>query len=152
MLDVDGVLTDDAFFWGSNGEELKRFSFRDVMGVSLGKRAGLLFALVSGEDSPLVGRFAAKVGIEKTYQGCKDKASAVRDFAESNGLSLDEVCFMGNDVNDLPAMKIVGLAAAPADAMALVQASAAFIAARRGGDGAVRELLEELLSRAAGAR
>ena len=62
-LDVDGVLTDGGFWWGPDGQEWKRFSFRDVMGISLGRRAGLLFALISGEESALVDRFASKMAI-----------------------------------------------------------------------------------------
>ena len=63
-LDVDGVLTDGGFWWGQNGEEFKRFSFADVMGISLARKAGLIVTLISGEDSPLVDRYAAKLGIE----------------------------------------------------------------------------------------
>jgi len=77
-LDVDGVLTDGTFWWGPDGEEYKRFSFLDIMGVSLGRKAGLVFALISGEDSPLVDRYAAKMGITDVFKGCKDKASALR--------------------------------------------------------------------------
>ncbi len=146
ILDVDGVLTDDTFIWGPDGQEFKRFSFRDIMGISLGKRASLLIALVSGEDSPLLDRFASKLGIDHVYRKCKDKASAVRDFAQTHGLDLSEVCFMGNDVNDIAAMQIVGLPAAPADAQPTVRDHAAFVTTRNGGDGAVRELLDRLLS------
>src|SRR5215469_15484493 len=81
-LDVDGVLTDGGFWWGPNGEEWKRFSFADIMGVSLAKKAGLLITLISGEDSPLVDRFAVKMGIADVYKNCKDKAGALRNFAE----------------------------------------------------------------------
>ena len=79
-LDVDGVLTDGGVWWGPNGEEWKRFSFRDIMGVSLARKAGLLVALISGEDSPLVDRFANKLGITDVAKGCKDKAEAVREL------------------------------------------------------------------------
>jgi 3-deoxy-D-manno-octulosonate 8-phosphate phosphatase (KDO 8-P phosphatase) len=75
-LDVDGVLTDGEFLWGPDGQEWKRFSFRDVMGVSEARRAGLVLALVSGEDSPMIDRYANKIGIEFVYKGCKDKAGA----------------------------------------------------------------------------
>jgi 3-deoxy-D-manno-octulosonate 8-phosphate phosphatase (KDO 8-P phosphatase) len=67
-LDVDGVLTDGSFWWGPNGEEFKQFNFADVMGISLGRKAGLLFALISGEASPLVDRFAEKMGIVDVYK------------------------------------------------------------------------------------
>lgn len=145
-LDVDGVLTDGGFWWGANGEELKRFCFADVMGVSLGRRAGLIFALISGEDSPLVDRFAAKMDIADIHKGCKDKAAAVRLFAEKHGLNpASEVCFMGDDVNDLAAQALVALAAAPANAVPAVKRQAALVTHLPGGNGAVRELVDALL-------
>ena len=146
-LDVDGVLTDGTFWWGPDGAELKRFSFRDVMGISLGRKAGLVFALISGEDSPLVARYAAKMGIADVHTGCKDKARALRDFAAARGLEPGEVCFMGDDVNDLPALALAGLAAAPADAHELVRRAAAVVTTRPGGHGAVRELVDLVLAR-----
>ena len=116
-LDVDGVLTDGGVWWGPNGEEWKRFSFADIMGVSLAHKAGLIVALISGEDSPLVDRFAVKMGITDVEKNCKDKARALRSFAERRGLALSDVTFMGDDVNDLEAMDLAGLAAAPANAV-----------------------------------
>jgi 3-deoxy-D-manno-octulosonate 8-phosphate phosphatase (KDO 8-P phosphatase) len=145
-LDVDGTLTDGGLWWGVSGEETKRFSYADVMGVSLARRAGFLIALISGEDSPLVDRYAAKLLLKDITQGCRDKAAALRALAKNNGLALAEICFMGDDVNDLPAMQIVGLAAAPADARPEVLAAAAFISTRPGGHGAVRELVDALLA------
>lgn len=146
-LDVDGVLTDGTFWWGANGEEYKRFSFADVMGVSLGRKAGLLFALISGENSPLVNRFAEKMGITDVYAGCKDKANALRAFVEKQGLDLSQACFMGDDVNDLAAMELAGLAAAPANAHQLVRHQAALVTRHIGGHGAVRELIDILVAR-----
>jgi 3-deoxy-D-manno-octulosonate 8-phosphate phosphatase (KDO 8-P phosphatase) len=145
-LDVDGVLTDGAFWWGVGGEEFKRFSFADVMGVSLAMKAGLIVTLISGEDSPLVDRFAQKLGLADVVKGCKDKASALRDFAVRNQLALDEICFMGDDVNDVAAMSIAGLSAAPADAQAAARADASFVSTRPGGNGAVRELVDTILA------
>jgi 3-deoxy-D-manno-octulosonate 8-phosphate phosphatase (KDO 8-P phosphatase) len=144
-LDVDGVLTDGGFWWGPEGQEWKRFSFRDVMGVSLGRRAGLRFALISGEDSPLVDRFARKMGIEDVFKGCKDKAAALQAFAQKHHLELSEIAFMGDDVNDLGAMKLAGLAAAPADAHEAARRAAAVVTKSPGGHGAVRELVDSIL-------
>lgn len=146
VLDVDGVLTDGAFWWGPDGQEWKRFSFTDVMGVSLARKAGLIVALISGEDSPLVDRFALKMGITAVYKNCKEKAEVLREFAARNNLELDEISFMGDDVNDLGALSIAGLAAAPADARPEVSAKAAFVATCSGGNGAVRELVDSILS------
>jgi 3-deoxy-D-manno-octulosonate 8-phosphate phosphatase (KDO 8-P phosphatase) len=145
VLDVDGVLTDGGFWWGPNGEEWKRFSFTDVMGVSLARKSGLIVALISGEDSPLVDRFADKMGIEDVDKNCKDKRRALCAFAERRRLALGEICFMGDDVNDLEAMGIAGLSAAPADAAPAVLREASFVAHKNGGNGAVRELVDAIL-------
>jgi 3-deoxy-D-manno-octulosonate 8-phosphate phosphatase (KDO 8-P phosphatase) len=146
-LDVDGVLTDGGFWWGANGEEFKRFHFADVMGISLGRKAGLLFALISGEASPLVDRFAEKMGIADVHKGCKDKATALRAFAHKNGLELEAVCFMGDDVNDLAALELAGFSAAPANAQKAVLARVDHVTDRPGGQGAVREVVDLLLAR-----
>jgi 3-deoxy-D-manno-octulosonate 8-phosphate phosphatase (KDO 8-P phosphatase) len=145
-LDVDGVLTDGGVWWGPNGEEWKRFCFADIMGVSLACRAGLLVALISGEDSPLVDRFAAKLGIADVEKGCKDKARALHAFAERRGLSVADVGFMGDDVNDLAAMQLAGVSAAPATAATAVLRAASFVASAAGGNGAVREFVDAILS------
>jgi 3-deoxy-D-manno-octulosonate 8-phosphate phosphatase (KDO 8-P phosphatase) len=145
-LDVDGVLTDGGFWWGPNGEEWKRFCFADIMGVSLALKAGLNVTLISGEDSPLVDRYAAKFQLTDITKGCKDKAQALRAYADRNGYELRHICFMGDDVNDLPAMAIAGLAAAPANAHPQALAKAQFIATRNGGNGAVRELVDAILA------
>ncbi|MGA2267002.1 MAG: HAD hydrolase family protein [Bryobacteraceae bacterium] len=146
VLDFDGVLTDGGVWWGPDGAEWKRFSFTDIMGVSLARKAGLLVTLISGEDSPLVDRFAAKMGLPDVTKGCKDKASALRAFAERHQLQLAEICFMGDDVNDLAAMELVGLAAAPADARPAARAKAAIVTEAKGGHGAVRELVDRILN------
>jgi 3-deoxy-D-manno-octulosonate 8-phosphate phosphatase (KDO 8-P phosphatase) len=145
-LDVDGVLTDGTFWWGPDGAEWKRFSFRDVMGISRASKAGLIFALISGEENELITRYARKMNITSVYQGCKDKAAALQSFAEEQGLDLAQVCFMGDDVNDLTALRLTGLAAAPADAHESVLAVAKYITKQPGGNGAVRELLDHLFS------
>jgi len=145
-LDVDGVLTDGGVWWGPNGEEWKRFSFADIMGVSRARKAGYVIALISGEDSPLVDRFAQKLGITYIEKNCKDKETALRRFSESASVPLNEICFMGDDVNDAGAMRIAGLAAVPANAQPAVREKASFVSTQTGGNGAVRELVEALLA------
>ena len=145
-LDVDGVLTDGGVWWGPGGQEWKRFSYADIMGVSLGMKAGLVFALVSGEDSPLVDRFAFKMGISHVEKSCKDKANAMRRFSDKTAIPLSATAYMGNDVNDLGAMQLAGLAAATADALPAVKRVAAFVSSRAGGHGAVREFIDALLA------
>ena len=117
------------------------------MGVSLGRRAGLVFALVSGEDGPVLDVIAAKLGINDVYPGCKDKAAAVRDFAAKHQLELGEVCFIGDDVNDLAALGICGLAVVPANAHPSAVARATLVTERPGGSGSVREAVDGILAR-----
>jgi 3-deoxy-D-manno-octulosonate 8-phosphate phosphatase (KDO 8-P phosphatase) len=133
-LDVDGVLTDGGVWWGPEAQEWKRFSYADIMGVALGIKAGLKFALISGEDSPLVDRFAAKLGIACVEKNCKDKAGALERFAASHGMALSAVGYMGDDVNDL------------GDAHPAARRCAGFVAHRAGGHGAVRELIDAVLA------
>jgi 3-deoxy-D-manno-octulosonate 8-phosphate phosphatase (KDO 8-P phosphatase) len=144
-MDVDGVLTDGGVWWGPNDEEWKRFHFADIMGLSLARKSGMVIALISGENSPLVDRFASKLGIVDVHKDCKDKASALRTFSERHGLSLQEICFIGDDVNDLSALSIVGLSACPADARPSIREHCQVVTKLAGGNGAVREVVDMLL-------
>jgi 3-deoxy-D-manno-octulosonate 8-phosphate phosphatase (KDO 8-P phosphatase) len=148
-FDVDGVLTDGTLVWSGAGEESKRFSFADIMGISLLRRLGIKMALISGEPSPLVDRYASKMHIPFVAKGTRDKASALRDFATSLDIPLEHTCFFGDDVNDLSAMEIAGLCACPSNAAAEVLAyvlGRGYISALPGGQGAVRSLADAILA------
>ncbi len=158
-FDVDGVLTDGSLTWTASGEEpsaateSKSFSFTDIMGVSLMRRLGLKLALISGEPSPLVDLYAAKMHIPFVAKGTRDKAGALREFAAKFGVELEHTCFFGDDVNDLFAMEIAGMCACPANASAEVleyvlgraKAGSGYVSARDGGHGTVRALADALL-------
>ncbi len=148
-FDVDGVLTDGTLLWSTGTvDETKRFSFADIMGISLLRRLGLKLALVSGEPSPLVDRYAAKMHLHHVVKGTRDKATAVREFAAKCSVPLERTCFFGDDVNDLFAMEIVGLCACPANAAEEVReyvAEHGFVSTYPGGLGAVREFADALL-------
>ena len=145
-LDVDGVLTDGAIWWGPDGEEWKRFHFADIMGISLGRRAGLEFALISGENSPLVTRYAAKLKIAHVHKGIRDKAAALRQFSADIDIPLEHIAFVGDDINDLPAMALAGISAAPSNANPAVLGWISFRCSNTGGNGAVRELIDAWLA------
>ena len=145
-LDVDGVLTDGTFWWGAGGEEFKRFTFRDIMGLSLARKAGIILALVSGEDNAQLTRLAGKMSIADVFPGCREKGKAVREIIARHQLAAGEVCFMGDDVNDLSAMEAAGLGVAPADAHPAAIAAARIITTHSGGAGAVRELIDAVLA------
>lgn len=146
-LDVDGVLTDGTFIWGPDGEEFKQFSFSDVMGISLASKAGIIFTLISGEDNILIDRFAQKMKIADIYKGTKDKAAALISFSKKYKLELNQICFMGDDVNDLGALALAGLSVAPANAHESVKQKVKFVTMKSGGNGALRELLDLILSK-----
>ena len=116
------------------------------MGVSLGRRAGLIFALISGESGAVLDVIANKLGITDVYPACKDKAAALRDFAAKHELRLDQVCVIGDDVNDVAAMGIGGLAVAPSGAQPAARAAATLVTAAAGGEGCVREVVDMLLA------
>jgi len=148
-FDVDGVLTDGTFIWSETGEESKRFSFTDIMGVSLLRRLGLKMALISGEPSPLVDRYAEKMHIPFVMKGTRDKATALRDFTTKFEIPLEQACFFGDDVNDLSAMEIAGLCACPSNAAAEVLSHVAehgYLSPLPGGHGAVRSFADAILA------
>jgi YrbI family 3-deoxy-D-manno-octulosonate 8-phosphate phosphatase len=145
-VDVDGVLTDAGMYYGPDGEVLKKFNTRDGLGLARAREAGIAVAIISGEDSAIVHARAAKLKIDDVFCGAANKRLAVDELCARHGLSLTEVAFIGDDLNDLPALECVGLACAVADAAEPVQAAAHYITRRRGGDGAVRELCEFLIA------
>jgi len=150
-FDVDGVLTDGRLTWSTaSADEVKSFSFADIMGISLLRRLGIKLALISGEPSPLVDRYAAKMHLHFVRKGTRDKATALREFAENYSLDLEATCFFGDDVNDLFAMELSGLAACPSNAAEevrqFVEAGNGFIASKPGGHGAVRDFADAVLA------
>jgi 3-deoxy-D-manno-octulosonate 8-phosphate phosphatase (KDO 8-P phosphatase) len=145
-MDVDGVLTDGTFVWSTSGEESKRFSFEDVMGLSIGRKAGLVFALISGEDSVLIDRFAEKLKIRHVYKGIKSKGEALQGLMEKLDMPAKAVAYIGDDVNDLPAFLVAGVCVAPANAHASVKRAAHLVLDRSGGMGAIRELIDRMLA------
>ncbi|GAC1321208.1 MAG: hypothetical protein NVSMB2_17740 [Chloroflexota bacterium] len=145
-VDVDGVLTDAGMYYGPDGEVLKKFNTRDGMGLARVREAGVAVAIISGEDSAIVHARAAKLNIDDVFAGARNKRAAIDDLCARHGLALDEVAFVGDDLNDLPALECVGLACAVADAADPVLACAHYVSRRRGGDGAVREICELLIA------
>jgi 3-deoxy-D-manno-octulosonate 8-phosphate phosphatase (KDO 8-P phosphatase) len=145
-VDVDGVLTDAGMYYGPDGEVLKKFNTRDGMGLARVREAGVAVAIISGEDSAIVHARATKLKIDDVFSGAADKRLAIDQLCARHGLGMDEVAFIGDDLNDLPALECVGLACAVADAAEPVKAVAHYVTERRGGEGAVREVCELLIA------
>ena len=146
VLDVDGVLTDGGMYYGPRGEALKKFNVKDGMGLRLVLEAGIAVALISGEDSEILRRRAEKLKIADIFVGVEDKLKTLEGFLASRKISLAEAAYVGDDVNDLPPMGKVGLPIAVADAVPEVRKAAKWITTRRGGDAAVREVCDAILS------
>lgn len=145
VLDVDGVLTDGGLAYAKDGEETKRFHVRDGFAMVAARRVGLEVAVISGRASDAVTRRMAELGLTEVHQGVGDKAAALGDLLARLGLGAREVAVMGDDLPDLPMMRMGGLALAPADAAPEVRRGADWRARCRGGAGAVREAIEWLL-------
>ena len=145
VLDVDGVLTDGGLYYGPTGEEIKRFHVQDGLAIAAARQAGVQVAVISGRASASVTRRMAELGVVEVHQGVEDKAAALASLMTRLGLAPLQVAVMGDDLMDLPLMRQVGLALAPANAVSEVRKAAHWISRRRGGDGAVREAIEHLL-------
>ncbi len=143
--DVDGVLTDAGMYYSENGDEWKKFNTRDGMGLKLLQKAGLITAIVTQERTKLVARRAEKLAIHELHQGIMDKLPVIRAMAERYGLTLRQVAYIGDDINDLEALRAVGWSASPADGMPVVRAAVDYVCEKNGGEGAVREIVEMIL-------
>ncbi|MBO9625335.1 MAG: acylneuraminate cytidylyltransferase [Microbacterium sp.] len=144
VTDFDGVHTDDTAIVDADGGERVRVSREDGMGVALLRRAGVPMLILSTEANPVVRARAEKLRVPVLH-GIDDKERALRDWAQESGIDLADVAYLGNDVNDLPALRIVGWPVAVANAHPLVLAEARVVLRRTGGNGAVRELVERVL-------
>jgi 3-deoxy-D-manno-octulosonate 8-phosphate phosphatase (KDO 8-P phosphatase) len=145
LFDVDGVLTDGTTSIDGAGNEAMRFHIRDGLGIVAARKSGLVTGLVSARDSMPAQLRAERLAIPHVRLGIRHKLETVRELADHEGVTLDEVGFMGDDLVDLPVLTAVGFAAAPADAVAEVRARAHLVCQASGGRGAVREAIEFIL-------
>ena len=145
-LDVDGVLTDGSIYISPAGEVFKGFNAKDGMGISCALRSGLQIAVITGRQSPIVERRCEELGITLLQQGVKDKRLALQQMAQKLGLVREEIAYMGDDLNDIPAFKASGLNFVPADGSIEVLAVADIITKAKGGRGAVREAITMILA------
>ena len=145
-LDVDGGLTDGSIYISPAGEVFKGFNAKDGMGISCALRSGLQIAVITGRQSPIVERRCEELGITLLQQGVKDKRLALQQMAQELDLVREEIAYMGDDLNDIPAFKASGLNLVPADAAMEVLAVADIITKASGGRGAVREAITMILA------
>lgn len=144
-LDVDGVLTDGGIVLDATGGELKRFDVQDGLAIGLAKAAGIQIAVISGRASPAVRRRCAELRVDVLRESVTDKAAALRSVLSENGIASAETAVIGDDLPDVPAMRLAGIAIAVANARDEVKAAAVYVTRAPGGSGAVREAVEWLL-------
>lgn len=149
LTDCDGVLTDGRLYYSANeahsAESLKVFHIHDGLGLKLAKRAGIKVGIISGRKSDELAARARELSVDYLYQGNDAKLGAYAEILEAEKLSDDQVAYVGDDLPDLSLLKRVGLAIAVANAVDEVKAAAHHITTRRGGDGAIREVVEFIL-------
>ncbi|MBM4070278.1 MAG: phenylphosphate carboxylase subunit delta [Planctomycetes bacterium] len=145
VLDVDGVLTDGRIIHGGDGVEIKEFHVRDGSGIKLWQKAGKRVGILSGRACKAVDIRAAELGIDTVVQGAADKQAALLAMTTSLGVQVEQTCFIGDDLPDVPALRCCGLAVAVADACREASEDAQYVTRLPGGRGAVREVIEVIL-------
>ena len=145
LSDVDGVLTDGGIIYDNQGIESKKFHVRDGFAIRLWQKAGFTFGILTARTSHIVKLRAAELGIDLVRQGFEDKLPAAQEAIASLKLEPRQVCYIGDDLADLPVIRHVGFGVAVADAVAEVKAAAKWTTKTPGGQGAVRELVETIL-------
>jgi 3-deoxy-D-manno-octulosonate 8-phosphate phosphatase (KDO 8-P phosphatase) len=146
VTDVDGVLTDGGLYYGEHGDELKRFDVRDGQGLVLLREAGVLVAIVTRKQSSIVSRRAQDLGITEVHQSSTDKAAVVTALLARHDIPPHAAAYIGDDVGDIPAMKLVGLPIAVKDAVPPVRRAAHYVTKAGGGHGAIREIADLILA------
>ncbi len=145
ILDIDGVMTDGRIIYGIYGEELKFFDVQDGFGISLLRRAGIKSVIITAKKSRIVKMRSRDLRVAKAYQGYIDKIKPFNKSLKKFRAKPEEVCFIGDDLIDIPVLKRVGFAVAVPNAVAEVKENAHYITSRVGGRGAVREVSDLIL-------
>lgn len=144
-MDVDGTLTDGRVYYSKNGEELKAFSIRDGLGIEILQKNGISTAIVTSESSQIISSRATRLKIKHVILGSKNKKKDLLNLAEEIGINIDEIAFIGDDLNDIPAIEVVGVSACPSNSVKYVKEKVDYICKNEGGNGAVREFIELIL-------
>jgi YrbI family 3-deoxy-D-manno-octulosonate 8-phosphate phosphatase len=149
LTDVDGVLTDAGMYYTESGDEFKKFNTHDGMAFALLRERGIKTGMVTSEKTKIVENRAKKLKVDHLYQGVKNdgKLGAAKEICEKEGITLNEVAYIGDDINCMPLLKAVGFAACPSNAVKQVKEIPGIIQLKtKGGDGAMREFVERLIA------
>jgi len=147
VMDVDGTLTDGKIYMSANGELMKAFNIKDGYAIARLRDYGIEPIIITGRSSEIVQQRCAELKISEIHQGIDNKSYKLREICKRRHVTLSQVAYIGDDMNDLSCMKICGFSACPADAMKQVKDSVNFVCEANGGNGAVREFIDYLLSR-----
>ncbi len=145
-LDIDGVLTDGGLYYNDRGEQMKKFNAKDGMGIKIAQKAGIDIAIVSASSAPATRYRAKTLGIAHVFVGVEDKLATLQSLCETLEIDRSQVAYIGDDTNDLPALQWVGCPLTVANAMSANRDAAVYVTQKRGGEGAVREICDLLLS------
>lgn len=145
LTDCDGCLTDGGMYYSEQGDELKKFNTRDGMGFKLLRERGILTGIVTSENVDLNRRRAEKLKIDIFEAGCDDKLAVVMNLCKNMGIKLENVCYIGDDINDIKLVEKVGLGCSPCDAVPQVISKAKYVTKAKGGEGAIREVVDYIL-------
>lgn len=147
LMDLDGVLTDGSITYSSNGEMLKSFNAHDGFGINRGRQHGLKFAIISGMSATANEMRARRLNIEELYQNCEDKTQAANDIKQKYNLTDENLCFIGDDVFDIPLLQQVVFSASPPEAIEEVRSEVHYITKVSAGRGCVREMIDFILKK-----
>jgi 3-deoxy-D-manno-octulosonate 8-phosphate phosphatase (KDO 8-P phosphatase) len=146
VLDVDGTMTDSRITYSANGDEIKSFNVKDGLAITSWRKLGKQVAIITGRSSAIVARRAKELQIEHFYQGIENKKEVLESLLVKLGLTMENVAAIGDDLNDLQMLKVAKLSFVPRDASVYVEKIATVVLSKKGGDGAVREMIEYLIS------
>lgn len=146
ITDIDGVWTDGGMYYTANGDVMKRFSVKDGWGVAFLKKCGIPVAIMTGENTQIVQKRADKLKVELCFLGVKNKVECATKLCKELGISLEDVAFIGDDINDLPLLRLVGFSASPNNTPDYIKREVNYVTSASGGNGAFREFVEKILA------
>lgn len=146
ITDIDGVWTDGGMYYDQFCNELKKFNTYDSAGIIFCKKLRIPVAILTGEETEIVKRRASKLGVDFLFQGVKDKVEVATKLTKQLNLSFHEVAFIGDDLNDMKLLKIVGFSSAPSSSPEYIKRIVSYVTSKRGGEGAFREFIEKIIT------
>lgn len=146
IMDVDGVLTDGKIILGSGNAEFKAFNVRDGMAIDIARKCGMKIGFMTSRTSEVVGKRGKELKIDYLFQGVRNKLSKLMEISSSENIPLEKICYIGDDIGDIPVLKRVGFAATVSDAPEEVKSRVSYVSKNKGGMEAVRDIIQYILT------